>query len=70
MVERADIFSRRLKFLKETKKYWDNGRWMSYTDEIWIDSKLAFRRFWKNDDVIDIHINANSGNRPIMLYVG
>jgi len=84
LVERADIVTRRSRYLKEVKKCRSNGPLMFYTHKTWTDSNLTFRKCWQEDEVmvvltqklkklenhLKIHTHVNLGNRFIMLHVG
>jgi hypothetical protein len=70
LVERADIVTWRSRYLKEVQEYQDNAHLMCYTHKTWTDRNLTFRKYWKEDEVVDIHTHVNSRNRLTMLHVG
>ena len=70
VVERADIFTWRSRYLKEVQEYQDNGHLMFYVPNTWTESNIIFCKCWKEGEVMGIHTHVNSGNRLIMLHVG
>ena len=68
-VERADIFTRKSRYLKEVQEYRDDGHLIFYMHKTWPDGNLTFHNCWQEGEILGIHTHVNTGNRLIMLHV-
>ena len=70
LVEKANIMTWKLQYLKEVQAYWYNRHLMLYTHKTLTDSSLTFHKCWQEFEVMGIHTHVNSGNRLIILHIG
>ncbi|XP_054283210.1 uncharacterized protein LOC129000275 [Macrosteles quadrilineatus] len=70
LIERNDIVNWRCKYLREIKKFRENGRKIFYLDETWVDGNLTFKKCWQNDEIDGVLSDMNSSNRLIIVDIG
>jgi hypothetical protein len=70
LIERADIFQWRLKFLTQMKQARTEGREIFYLHESWVDTNLTFQKCWQNKgDVEGVMSTGSATNRLIIVHI-
>lgn len=60
LMEKPNILHWRYKYLREIKKYREEGRNIVYLDETWVDNDLTFKKCWQSNDVFGVISNISS----------
>ena len=69
LMERSDIVAQRINFLRQMKKYREEGREIVYTDESYVNAGHAVTRCWQTDS-ISLTAPISKGERMIIVHAG
>ena len=69
LMERTDIVAARIQFLRNIKKYRENGRLIIYTDETFVHSTHTVSKLWQSSKV-SLQAPFCRGERLIVLHAG
>jgi len=67
LMERPNILHWRYKYLREIKKYREEGRNIVYLDETWADNDLTFKKCWQSNDLFGIISNISSTGKFFVI---
>ena len=70
LIERHDIRSKRLKYLREIRQYREEGRPIVYVDETYIHSTHTSSHAWDDDLNKTLHSPVGKGPRAIIVHGG
>ena len=68
-MERSDVVAQRINFLRQIKKYRDEGRHIVYTDETYVNTGHTVSKSWQSDE-IGLNVPFNKGERMIIVHAG
>ena len=69
LMERSDVVSARIDFLRRMKKFRDQGRTIVYTDETYVHSSHTTPHTWQSSDVA-LRVPFSKGERLIIVHAG
>ena len=69
LMERTDIVAARIQYLRQIRKYREEGRPIVYTDETFVHTSHSAKRSWQSDDYA-IKVPFSKGSRYIIVHAG
>ena len=68
LMERSDVVAQRINFLRQIKKYRDEGRHIVYRDETYVNGGHTVSKSWQSDE-IGLNVPFNKGERMIIVML-
>ena len=68
-MERLDVVLAKIKYLKQIKKFLEEGRPIIYTDETYIHTSHASRKAWRSNET-SVNVPIAKGDRCIIVDAG
>ena len=68
-MERSDIIQNRIHYLKQIKKFREEGRTIVYTDETYVHAAHRIKKCWQNDNT-GVMVPFSKGECMIVLHAG
>ena len=69
LMERQDVVLARIKYLRQIRKYREEGRPIIYTDETFIHTSHASQKAWQSDET-SVNVPISKGERCIIVDAG
>ena len=69
LMERSDIVANRIQFLRQMKKYREQGWTVVYTDETYVHTSHTVPKTWQSDDS-SMKVPFSKGQRYIIVHAG
>ena len=69
LMKRSDVVAQRINFLRQIKKYRDEGRHIVYTDETYVNGGHTVSKS-RQSDGIGLNVPFNKGERMIIVHAG
>lgn len=60
LMERPNILHWRYKYIREIRRYRQEGRNIVYLDETWVDNDLTFKKCWQSETLFGVVSNIGS----------